>query len=214
MPCWLQPGPLSERRSADCFPGRSITKGGVEPGGYVTLIKDTLLAKHPGWGLEVIGAGISGNKVPDIQKRLESDVLARSPTIVVIYIGINDVWHWRNNRGTPKDQYEAGLRDVVKKIQMAGARVVLCTPSVIGEKTDGTNQFDAMLDEYSSMSRRIATELNCRMCDLRRDFLDYLKMHNSSNQEKNILTKDGVHLNEQGNRFVADRILRTLERDE
>ena len=42
---------------------------------------------------EMINAGISGHKVPDLQGRLDRDVLSKEPTVVFIYIGINDVWH-------------------------------------------------------------------------------------------------------------------------
>src|SRR4051812_40725507 len=73
------------------FLGDSITAGGVAAKGYVTLIKNTLADKQKDLGIEIIGAGISGNKVPDLQKRLDRDVLKKNPTLVVIYIGINDV---------------------------------------------------------------------------------------------------------------------------
>jgi len=81
-------------------------------------------------------------------------VLQKKPTIVLIYIGINDVWHWNRNRGTKKEVFEAGLKDMISRINAAGAKVILCTPTVIGEKTDGTNKFDKMLDEYSAISRK------------------------------------------------------------
>jgi lysophospholipase L1-like esterase len=192
------------------FLGDSITKGGAEKGGYVTIVGETLASHHPDWGIEVLGAGISGNKVPDIQRRLDNDALEKKPTLVVVYIGINDVWHWRRDNGTPKEVYEAGLRDVIQRIKATGANAVLCTPSVIGEKHDGSNQFDSMLDEYSSISRRIAGDLGCTLCDLRRAFLEHLSAHNPENQEKGILTTDGVHLNAAGNRFVAEQLLKTL----
>jgi hypothetical protein len=130
--------------------------------------------------------------------------------VVVIYIGINDVWHWNRNAGTPKEDFEQGLVDLIKCSQGAGARVVLCTPSVIGEKTDGSNQFDTMLDEYSAISRKVAEQTQTQLLDLRQKFLAHLKQHNATNQEKNILTTDGVHLNDAGNRFVADCVLAAL----
>lgn len=196
------------------FFGDSITQAGAEPGGYVQIISDSLTARYPEKQIEVIGAGISGNKVPDLQARLERDVLAHDPTTVVIYIGINDVWHWElpNHTGTPTDQFEAGLRSIVDTLQTSGARVLLCTPSMIGEKHDGTNPQDAMLDEYSSISRSVAQDLGAETCDLRAEFVEYLREHNTENQEKDVLTTDGVHLNEAGNQFVADRILKALER--
>src|SRR3954470_3685473 len=75
------------------FLGDSITQAGVDKKGYVTVIRNTLADQHKSLKIDVIGAGISGNKVPDLQKRLQKDVLDKKPTLVVIYIGINDVWH-------------------------------------------------------------------------------------------------------------------------
>jgi lysophospholipase L1-like esterase len=192
--------------------GDSITEAGVGPKGYVTLIKQTLAEKHKELGVEVIGTGISGNKVPDLQRRLERDVLAKKPTVVVIYIGINDVWHGEFNPkgGTPRARFEAGLTEIVGKIKDTGARVVLCTPSVIGEKKGGGNKLDGQLDEYSDISRKVARTTKSEMCDLRKAFLDYLKENNPENREQGILTSDRVHLNETGNRFVAERVLKCL----
>lgn len=192
------------------FLGDSITQAGAGPHGYVTFFRQVLQKVRPDLDVEVIGAGISGNRVPDLQARLERDVLAKDPTVVVIYIGINDVWHSLNNRGTPIDEFESGLKDIIGKIQISGARVVLCTPSVIGEKTDGSNQLDEMLEQYSNVSRKVARETKSQLLDLRKAFLDYLKQHNPDNQEKNILTTDGVHLNAQGNEFVAEQMLKAL----
>jgi lysophospholipase L1-like esterase len=194
------------------FLGDSITQAGAGAHGYVTLIRQELEKKHADLGIEVIGAGISGNKVPDLQRRLERDVLKRKPTLVVIYIGINDVWHGERDpkRGTSRHQYEEGLKDVIGRIQAAGGRVLLCTPSVIGEKTDGSNHNDKKLDDYSEISRKVAKELKVPVCDLRKAFLDHLKEHNKDNKEKGILTSDRVHLNAEGNKFVARTILACL----
>jgi isoamyl acetate esterase len=196
------------------FLGDSITQGGVAPKGYVTLIKKALAEKHRDLGITVIGAGISGNKVPDLQKRLDRDVLAKKPTLVVIYIGINDVWHGERDpaRGTPKDRYEAGLKDIIGKIKDSEARVVLCTPTVIGEKKAGTNSLDAKLDEYADLSRKVAKDTGVPLCDLHKAFQDYLTRHNPKDQESGVLTNDRVHLNDAGNKLVAETILATIDR--
>ena len=193
------------------FFGDSITELGDQPGGYVSLVRDELRERHPDLSLEVIGAGISGNKVPDLEERLPTDVLAKQPTIVFVYIGINDVWHstmaWG---GTPRDRYAEGLRSILTRITQTGSQVLLCTPSVIGEHFDGTNPLDTMLDEYAAISRRVARELRVPLVDLRREFLRYLEEHNPDNAENGILTTDGVHLNEAGNRLVMRAVLRAL----
>jgi len=196
------------------FLGDSITQGGVSPNGYVTIIKKTLTEKHKDLGIEVIGAGISGNKVPDLQKRLEKDVLAKKPTLVIIYIGINDVWHGERDpaKGTSKEKFESGLKEIIGKIKDRGARVVVCTPSVIGEKKAGANSLDSKLDEYSEISRKVAMDTKSDLCDLRKAFLDHLTKNNESNKESGILTGDRVHLNDAGNKFVAETILATIDK--
>ncbi len=203
-----EPGLKSGERIV--FLGDSITQAGAAPRGYVTLVREALDKNHPDLKTEIIGAGISGNKVPDLEKRLERDVLSKKPSLVVIYIGINDVWHWQMGKGTPKDAYEAGLKSLVQRIGDAGARVILCTPSVIGEKSDGANALDPMLDEYCAISRAIAKDAGTGLLDLRQAFLAHLKEHNPAGAEKGILTSDGVHLNDAGNQFVAAQVLAAL----
>ena len=191
------------------FLGDSITQGCAGPGGYITLFRAALEKDHKDLGVEVIGAGISGHKVPDLEKRLDRDVIEKKPTIVVIYIGINDVWHSQSGKGTPKDAYETGLKSLIQRITKAGARPVLCTPSVIGEKLAG-NPLDTMLDEYAQISRNVAKETKTQLIDLRAAFLAYLKEHNKENKDRGVLTGDGVHLNAAGNQFVADQMLAGL----
>jgi lysophospholipase L1-like esterase len=187
------------------FFGDSITQAGARSGGYCRLIGEAIEKQRPELGVKIVYAGISGHKVPNLQARLDRDVLSKSPTIVFIYIGINDVWHSTSGRGTPKDQFDAGLRDLIKKIAATDAKIVLCTPTTIGEKTDGSNSLDPLLEEYSAISRKVATDTGVTLCDLRKAFLDHLKKHNPDNKERGILTSDRVHLNAAGNKFVADQ---------
>lgn len=192
------------------FLGDSITAAGAKPNGYARLIDEAVSKSHPERGVKIVYAGISGNRVPDLQRRLDKDVLSQKPTLVFVYIGINDVWHSLHGRGTPKDQYEAGLHDLIKRIRGAGAKVVLATPSVIGEKRAGANKLDPMLDEYAEISRKVARETGVTLCDLHQQFADYLKKNNPDNKDRGILTTDGVHLNPAGNRFVADAAAASL----
>ena len=195
------------------FLGDSITQAGVQPGGYISLLRETLSTANLVNDFELIGAGISGNKVPDLQKRLETDVLAKKPDVVFIYIGINDVWHWTHpcckdkQGGTTKENFAAGLKDIISRIKKQGAKVILCTPTVIGEKAGGANPQDPMLDEYAAISRQVAREQKLDVCDLRRAFTNYLSVQNKEDKSQGILTYDEVHLNAAGNAFLALQIM-------
>jgi len=183
------------------FLGDSITQAGNRKGGYLDLVRSVLTAKHE--ELQVIPAGISGHKVPNLLARYEKDVIAPGATVVFIYIGINDVWHSVRDKGTPADVFEAGLHELVDGLQATGAEVVLATPSVIGEKTPGSNSLDAMLDEYAAISRRVAAEQGLVLCDLRREFQQHLRVFGDPEKDRGCLTSDGVHLNQAGNQLVA-----------
>ena len=189
------------------FFGDSITQAGVSPGGYIVRI-DTMSKKEGvGDNYEFTGAGIGGNKVYDLYLRMETDVLAKNPDIVIIYVGVNDVWHKATyGTGTDPDKFENFYQAIIDKLKAKNIKVILCTPATIGEKTDFSNQQDGDLNKYSSIIRGIAAKNNLPVVDLRKSFLAYNLSNNPDNKEKGILTSDGVHLNAKGNQLVADEM--------
>ena len=193
------------------FFGDSITQAGVQPKGYITVLGETLKQKNLADRYELIGAGIGGNKVYDLYLRMDEDVLAKNPNIVVIWVGVNDVWHKRSyGTGTDADKFEKFYNAIIKKLQAKNIQVFLATPAAIGEKTDFSNELDGDLNKYSSIIRTIAKKNNCGLIDLRKAFLEYNLANNKENKESGILTTDRVHLNEKGNEFVAGEIFKVL----
>lgn len=194
------------------FFGDSITQAGVQPNGYVTKVDSIIKQSHLPDSIEVSGAGIGGNKVYDLYLRMEDDVLKKNPDVVIIYVGINDVWHKSSfGTGTDPDKFEKFYRAIIKRLQEKNIKVIVCTPSVIGEKNDNSNQQDGDLNQYSSIIRSIARDLALPVVDLRKAFSDYLKANNGANAEKGILTGDRVHLNDKGNLFVAQEMWKVIQ---
>lgn len=195
-----------QKKKRIVFFGDSITQMGVNQNGYIDVLKN--LAKEKGLekNYELIGAGIGGNKVYDLYLRLDEDVLAKKPSHVLIYVGINDVWHKTSGTGTDITKYEQFYVALIKKMQQHKIELMLCTPSVIGEKKAGANAQDADLDAYSAVIRKLAVQYNCKLVDLRKAFSEYENANNPGNKESGILTTDRVHLNDKGNQVVADAI--------
>ena len=191
--------PSAQAQHRIIFLGDSITEAGANPGGYVSLVADSL--QKISADIEVQGAGISGNKVPDLLGRLDADVLAHEPTHVVIYIGINDVWHhfeFDQVTGTDPETFENGLGELIDRIEQADAVPLLCTPSVIGEDTDSDSEVNIRLQEYAQITRSVAEDKGTHLCDLRVAFEEYLTANNPDRAYEGILTSDGVHLNGDG----------------
>ena len=216
------------------FLGDSITEAGIYdkevgvPSGDTLIYPKytgfiTLLKKDIEDDIELIGKGIGGNKVSNLLERYKKDVLSLNPDIVFIYIGINDVWHkYSFGTGTDIIFYENGLKKIIGDLKSQGARVILCTPTVIGEnKGEFTlvNQFKDIetmeimngdLDAYSDVIRKLSSELNTDLLDLREIFMNYISKNNPNNESSGITTYDGVHLNDLGNKLIADEMLRFI----
>jgi lysophospholipase L1-like esterase len=193
------------------FFGDSITEFGVQPEGYITQFQQKLKDSNKAAGYEAAGAGIGGNKIYDLYLRYEDDVLSKNPDVVVIWVGVNDVWHKRLfGTGTDWDKFGKFYTALIKKFQAKGIKVTICTPATIGEKTDYSNELDGDLNKYSQIIREVARQNNCGLVDFRKLFHEYGLKNNPENLDKGILTGDGVHLNATGNKFVADVLYQAL----
>jgi hypothetical protein len=54
----------------------------------------------------------------------------------------------------------------------------------------------------------VAKNAKVPLCDLRKAFQDYEVANNKDDKESGVLTGDRVHLNEAGNKLVADTMLK------
>lgn len=202
---------MPEKSLKVIFFGDSITEAGIKPGGYISLLDSIAKKSSNKHSFEFVGRGIGGNKVYDLLFRLEDDVIYQKPDVVVIYIGINDVWHKSlAGTGTDTDRFERFYQEIIERLKAKRINVILCTPTVIGEKTDYSNPQDGDLNAYAHIVRSLATKNNLQLIDLRKDFLAYNLKNNPANAPSGILTSDRVHLNSAGNLLVAQSIWKVL----
>ena len=97
-----------------CF-GDSLTSGtGADAGMDYPSQLSEMIAKP------VINAGVPGDTTARALKRLERDVLARSPDMVLITLGGNDL-----KNGVAKDIAFKNLKRIIESIQGQGARVII-----------------------------------------------------------------------------------------
>ncbi|MEO8499085.1 MAG: SGNH/GDSL hydrolase family protein [Planctomycetota bacterium] len=129
------------------FQGDSITDAGRDRGsqgnanqaralgtGYPMLLGCELLRDHAALGLQVYNRGISGHKVPDLDKRWQEDTIDLKPALLSILIGVNDIWHKLagNYDGTVSD-YETGFAALLARTREAlpDVTIVVCEPFVL-----------------------------------------------------------------------------------
>lgn len=194
-----------------------VNKAGVtEQTAWRTLLA-TDLTKRLARPLEVINAGVDADTAPLALKRLERDVLAHKPDLVVVMLGTNDAGFFRPPKGVadtprvPLEEFEKAMREIVKKVRKAGAAVVLCTSVPMSShywlrdlpayKQNGLNY---LVKRYADVTRRLAEEFALPLADVHEAF--------EKHPERDALIPDGIHPNPRGQRLIADTLLLVLER--
>lgn len=128
--------------------------------GYVTMVRDQILARYPGYNTEIVNKGISGNTIRDLKGRWQEDVIAEKPDVLSIKIGINDVWRFVANRkedAVPLDEYEKTYRELLDEtLEKTGARLILIDPYYLD--TNKGELFRSMIDEYCECVHKIAED--------------------------------------------------------
>src|SRR4029077_13899011 len=184
------------------FYGDSLTDQARGPKGWVTIVRETLKEKHPDLGIEVTTFAVGGYCIVDRLKRVEQEVLAKKPTIVVIQGGVPDALRYN------RDQFKTGLEELIERLHKANVRGVVCSCTTLGEKHDGSNRIDKNLDDFAEVARQVARDRKLPLNDLRAGFKEYWKKNNPDNKASGILTHDGNHFNDTGNKFVAEQMLK------
>lgn len=140
------PASLEGENKVLLFQGDSITdagrnrrhggpnNAGAMGRGYPFLVGSWLLATRKDPKLRIYNRGISGHKVPDLQKRWQKDTIDLKPDVLSILIGVNDIWHKLAGRynGTVAD-YEKGFNELLDQTREAlpDTRLVICEPFVL-----------------------------------------------------------------------------------
>ena len=169
--------------------------------GYVNIVREKLQEKHQDKNIEVDWVATGGHTVPDLIKRVDKDVIAKKPTIVVIQIGCNDA------RRLPKETFKSSLEELIDRLQREGIQVIQCSLTSVGEKHDGTNKDDPNLEAFAQVEREVAAAKKVPLNDLRKAFVNFWKKNNADNKPSGILTYDGNHFNQNGMDFVAEQML-------
>jgi lysophospholipase L1-like esterase len=115
------------------FLGNSITDGGH----YHSYIWLYYMTRFPDSPITVLNAGVGGDRVQEMYRRLDSDVLSKRPTILMVTFGMNDGgylgYNGDNAEQYGKDRLEecyAGYLLLEKRLlELPNARVVMLSSS-------------------------------------------------------------------------------------
>lgn len=193
---WLKPG-----ETVVCF-GDSLT---ANPTGYTCLLEEILRAKD----ITLIRAGRGGDKTPWALTRLTQDVIARQPDAVSIFLGANDclIGHgcWADEPTVPPEAYESNLKWMVHLCRQAGIAKVSITPPLYRLEGPTYAEFGEAMVPYRQAARHAADAMRADFVPADIAFAEAWARH--PGHTGLLLTTDGVHLNEIGNRLLVETML-------
>jgi acyl-CoA thioesterase-1 len=195
------------------FYGDSITDAGRNSGangglgtGYAALCAAQLLARLPEGRLKFTNRGISGNRVYDLEARLQSDVLDLQPNLVSILIGINDTWR-RYDRDTqsPIGEFQESYRRILTTLkEKLDVRLIICEPFLL-PIPDDRKQWREDLDPRITACRELAREFGAYYLPL-----DGIFAAASMHAPLDYWLPDGVHPSLAGHALIADHWIRAV----
>jgi hypothetical protein len=120
---------------------------------------------------EVVNAGVGGNRSTNLLSRVDRDVVARKPTLVVIIVGTND----RLNSGGFVDArtYRKDVQTLVDRIRKGRAKVLLvtpppCIPKLLFTRHDPRKFSDQSPNERMDEVRKILIDISKQQCHSQR----------------------------------------------
>jgi len=175
--------------------------------GYVAFVDSLLAAFHPEAPVRVLNTGIAGNRVTDLAKRWQEDVLAHEPDWLSVMIGINDVWrHFDGHPGMEQvgpELFESVYRGLLEKTRPQLKGLVVMTPFFL--ETNKNDPMRLMMDEYSELAKEIAGDFDAVFVDIQAAFDAYL-----AHQPTQSLSSDRVHPNGVGHMVIARAFIKAI----
>jgi acyl-CoA thioesterase I len=156
----LRPASLADGALTIVCLGSSSTQGvgASAPGRTYPAQLEAILEERlpPGLRVDVVNRGVGGEVVADNLRRLERDVLALRPDLVIWQVGTNDAL-----RGLPQAEVRARLEEGLRRIKGAGAEVVLMDPQPLAAPEKG-RAVAAMSAAVADVAARTRTALFSR----------------------------------------------------
>ncbi|HVJ51151.1 MAG TPA: GDSL-type esterase/lipase family protein [Aliidongia sp.] len=152
-------------------------------------------------GVTVVNRGIGGQDADDMLARLDRDVIAAKPDLVIWQTGTNDPL-----RKLPLDRFETETRDGIARMRAAGIDVVLMEPQDCRMMRATPGAF-----AYRDAVRRIGAEMAVPV--VRRYDLIHRWLADGKVTEAQLMAPDGLHMADAGYERLAAEVAYELLAD-
>lgn len=215
---------LGDSVTQGCFEIYKKTNGQIETifdkrGSYEHHLFDMLCTLYPELTVNIINAGISGDRAPLGAERIERDVLRHQPDLTVVCYGLNDC----GTKETSVERYVTALRTIFEKVRASGSELIFMTPNMMNTEisphlggdpefikvaTDcAKKQNEGYFDAHIEAARALCRELDVPVCDC---YAIWRQMHACGVNVTELLANRINHPTREMNRLFAYELLRTM----
>ena len=125
----------------------------------------------------ITNAGYNGNNVLDLLARLDKDVLAKKPQLVVLMIGTNDMLNLRNMLTV--EEYKKNYQKLISVIKKHAKLMLMTIPPInleyLNQRVDPKHYApagpQARVDSANAVVKELAAKNKCHLIDLNRILL-------------------------------------------
>ncbi len=175
--------------------------------GYAMIAAANLGSEYPG-EFEFFNKANGGNKITDLYARMKRDIFALKPDYMSLMIGVNDVWHEKNNDGTTAERFEQIYRCIIEDTlnELPDIKIMLMTPfhNCITEKI--FDNFNEEVSVRANIVKKLADEYGLALMDTQAVIDEIQKI-----APMEFWAADGVHPTIFGHKKIADKWLETFK---
>jgi lysophospholipase L1-like esterase len=179
--------------------------------GYVSILRDLVIAGWPERDITWVNKGISGNTVLDLAARWQEDVIAENPDWLSIKIGINDLWRRLDGQGVgvlPEQFRQVYTELLTLATTRIHPQIILITPFYMHTDTAGESmeaQMLRMVSDYIGIVEELAAKFNTHLIRLQPLFQKHMQL-----RSPRTFGDEPVHPNHTGHVIIAKEILKVL----
>lgn len=199
------------------FQGDSITDGGrtrnrdqhnALGSSYAFIIASKFTARYAERNLTFFNRGVSGNKIPDLAKRWQTNTIELKPTVVSILIGVNDIWHpLIDGAAVSVQAFEEGYDKLLTETAAAlpYTKIILCEPFITKGRanSDKWDEWQKHLKPFQAVVSRLGAKHKAPVVKLQAVFDEACKRAPAE-----YWIYDGVHPSCAGHQLIADEWMR------
>lgn len=193
------------------FIGDSSTfQGSIAANGFVRLFEDELAKQLGSRNIAVFNAAVNLASNARILANIQENraVAHFQPTKIIMVSGTDQ---FANKTETSLKQIRFETEALFAAVSdVPSIQFIFCATLPFGEKIDGSNPMDVILEEYVGMTQRVAKVYDVAFVDLYSPTLKYLESTNIDNLPSSILTYNGTALNAAGHQLVSSTLLKAL----